>query len=190
MSQDTGTKSNFLKSVFDFHREMVNRKFILVYEGEVNQNITKAFVAMTENRLEKENEERKIKKKVFNVMVECLQNIAKHSSSDDDAKGVGKGIFIVGREDEDYVIITGNPIENSKIMALKAILDRVNKLDRDGIRALYMTAIKQNRISDKGGAGLGFIDIAKKTGSKLIYDFEPIDSELSFFLLKTKVTKD
>ncbi len=191
MNNTSESNNNLLQSVFEFHRVMQERRYILVYEGEVNQDITKAFAAMTEHRLEKEQEERKVKKKVFNVMVECLQNIAKHSdhAANRDNKGVGNGIFIVGSEGDDYVIITGNPILNDRIENVKPLLDRVNELDRDGVKELYKEAIKASKISDKGGAGLGFIDIAKKTGSKLIYGFEPIDDDTSFFLLKTNIKR-
>lgn len=181
--------NNFLKAVFDFHRVMQKKRYILVYEGEVNQDIVKAFTSMAEHRLEKGKEGLKVKKRVFNVMVECLQNITRHSSdADDPALGIGgKGIFVVGQEGDDYVVITGNAVENNKVDELKSLLDRVNDLDSVGVKELYMKAIRASKISDKGGAGLGFIDIAKKTGSKLIYEFQPIDDETTFFLLKTTI---
>ena len=44
-------------------------------------------------------------------------------------------------------------------------------------------------ISDKGGAGLGFLDMAKKTGTKFEYYFEPLDDEKCFFILTIRVAK-
>ena len=43
-------------------------------------------------------------------------------------------------------------------------------------------------LSSKGGAGLGLIDIAKKTGNKFEYHFLPIDDNFSFFILISKVS--
>ncbi|NBR16255.1 MAG: hypothetical protein EBU01_16995, partial [Crocinitomicaceae bacterium] len=77
------SKSEYMKFVVNFHRMMLEKKLTLAYEGEVTQEITKAFTSMTEKNLEKVEEDGKIKKKVYHVMVECLQNIAKHA--DDDA---------------------------------------------------------------------------------------------------------
>ena len=50
--------------------------------------------------------------------------------------------------------------------------------------------MRETAISDKGGAGLGFIDIARKTGSPLEYHFEPLDDKNSFFLLKTSISRN
>jgi hypothetical protein len=44
-------------------------------------------------------------------------------------------------------------------------------------------------MSLKGGGGLGMIDIARKTGEKLEYDFLEIDNKVSFFTLIIKVTQ-
>ena len=38
-------------------------------------------------------------------------------------------------------------------------------------------------LTEKGGAGLGLIDIARKSGRKLFYHFVPYDNHRHFFLL-------
>ncbi len=78
-NQGLVNKSEYMKFVVQFHKMMVDKRLTLAYEGEVTQEITKAFTSMTEKNLEKIEEDGKIKKKVYHVMVECLQNIYKHS---------------------------------------------------------------------------------------------------------------
>ncbi len=190
------SKSDYMKFVVNFHRMMVDKKLTLAYEGEVTQEITKAFTSMTEKNLEKIEEDGKIKKKVYHVMVECLQNIAKHAdddtatASDTLEEGLAKtGIFIIGSDDQEYFITSGNGILNENIPALREMIDNINILDKDGLKELHKFKMRETAISDKGGAGLGFIDIARKTGNPLEYHFEPIDANSSFFLLKSRITK-
>ena len=45
-------------------------------------------------------------------------------------------------------------------------------------------------LTHKGGAGLGFVDMARKSGQKLHFDFEPIDEHFSFFSLKTIISRN
>ena len=45
-------------------------------------------------------------------------------------------------------------------------------------------------ISSKGGAGLGIIDMALKSGNKFEYSFNQIDDSNSFFTLKVKVEQE
>ena len=190
------SKSDYMKFVVQFHHMMVDKSITLAYEGEITQDITKAFTSMTERNLDRMEEDGKIKKKVYHVMVECLQNIAKHAddktetASDVLSEGLAKnGIFIVGSDAKEYFITSGNAIENARIQELKELLENINLLDKDGLKEIYKFKMKENAISSKGGAGLGFIDIARKTGNPLEYHFEPIDKSNSFFLLKSRISR-
>jgi hypothetical protein len=139
----------------------------------------------------KESESNSVQKKVFHVMVECLQNISKHADSfgSDDFLFAGRGIFMVSKGKNDYHVTTGNVIENDKIEELTEMLDHINSLDKDGLKDLYKNQMKEGRLSEKGGAGLGFIDIARKTSNKLDYHFLPIDEGSSFFLLTSSISR-
>ncbi|NOZ47512.1 MAG: hypothetical protein GXO79_12135 [Chlorobi bacterium] len=178
----------FIKSVLSLHEEMVNNGFTLVYEGEFNHQITKMFTSMAERDMEKVNEEKTLKRRVFHVMVECLQNMTKHSDEFSEDSKIGNGMFIVGKKENAYYIITANRVINEKINDLKNSIDGLNKMNKTELTALYKKQIKEGTLSEKGGAGLGLIDIARKTGQKLDYQFLPLDNEYYFFLLKIKIT--
>ena len=49
--------------------------------------------------------------------------------------------------------------------------------------------IKNTNLSDKGGAGLGFVDMARKSGQKLEYGFRDLDQDYAFFSLLTKIAR-
>lgn len=188
---------DYMKLIYSFHEQMVKNDFSLVYEGEITHQITKAFTSLAENSMDRKSEDTTIKKKVFHVMVECLQNLSKHSEDNESMLGVhgtsGNGIFIVGNigdsSNQEYHVITGNPIENHKIEELKTMLDKINQLDKEGLKEFYKKQMREGSLSEKGGAGLGLIDIARKTGEKLEYHFVPVDSNNSFFLLRTKISR-
>ncbi len=121
-------------------------------------------------------------------MVECLQNISKHADSLD-GKPDKRGIVMVSHGKESYNIITGNVIKNEKIASLKSSLETVNSLNKKGLSTLFKKQMLEGRLSDKGGAGLGLINIAKKTGSKLTYQFKELDDEVSFFILTSTINR-
>jgi hypothetical protein len=131
-----------------------------------------------------------VQKKVFNVMVECLQNISKHADSLTDEDEERRGIVMVSKGDDSYNIITGNIIKNERVQSLKDSLEHINSLDKAGLSTLFKQQIKESTISDKGGAGLGLIDIAKKTGSKLIYQFKELNDQVSFFILTSTIKRN
>jgi hypothetical protein len=182
----------FLEFVYDFYKTMKAHEITLVYEGEITHQITKAFTSLAESNMKEEAETGPVQKRVFHVMVECLQNISKHAednSNIEDSSFSGRGIFLVSKGDQEYNITTGNIIDNRRIKELKDMLERINKLDKPGLKELYKEQIQKGKLSDKGGAGLGFIDIKRKTGKQLIYHFLPITEYTSFFLLTSSVPR-
>ncbi len=179
---------NLIKSVLSLHDEMASNGFSLVYEGEFSHEVMKMFTSMAERDMDKSNEDKAVKRKVFHVMVECLQNMTKHSDDVDQNDGIGNGLFIVGKKDGYWSVITANRILKEKIEGLKKSIDNINSLNKEDLNALYKKQIREGTLSEKGGAGLGLIDIARKTGRQLDYQFLPLeDNENYFFLLKVRI---
>jgi hypothetical protein len=177
--------------IYDLHRTMLSQKLILVYQGDFTQESTKSILSMAERNLDSSGEESSIKRKVFNVMVEALQNIVKHSDELVDGQTRSHAaIFLIGRESNRYSIMSGNPIRKENVASLTASLEKINGLDKDGLKDLYKEIIKNTTISDKGGAGLGFVDMARKSGEKLEFSFPEMTSEYCFFCLKVNVPRD
>ncbi len=190
MSNKTNIEQTDMQFVYEFHKEMCDQDLMLVYEGEINQDIANTVLAMTKKNMESENEENTVKKKVFNIMVECLQNIAKHSDENAFNDSTSSAIFMLGRVDNEYVITTGNPMQAKEIENLKEKLDKVNSLDKDGLKALYKEIRLNGSLSEKGGAGLGFVDIARKSGKELIYDFQVEENDLAFFSFQVRIPRN
>lgn len=122
-----------MKYIYELHKTMLAKNLILVYEGEFTQEITKSVLAMAERNMDSMGEESSIKRKVFNVMVECLQNIVRHGEDynpTDDKKQTA--IFMIGKMDDEYVITSGNPVTKEAANTLKEKLDKINSLDKEG----------------------------------------------------------
>jgi hypothetical protein len=170
---------------------MKSHEVKLVYEGKVTHQITKAFISLAEAQMEENEETASVQRVVFHVMVECLQNISRHA--DDCAKGnylySGKGIFMVCNTKDTFLITTGNAVLKDKIKAIIKMIDRINGMNDFQLKDLYMKQMREGTLSEKGGAGLGLIDIRRKTGNKLEYHFIPLSDTLSFFLLTATIPR-
>ncbi|MCB0489012.1 MAG: SiaB family protein kinase [Cyclobacteriaceae bacterium] len=180
-----------MEFIYDLHQSMMTNNVILIYEGDFTQETTKSILTMAERNLESSGEESTIKKRIFNVMVEALQNIVKHS---DETECPERGrhhsaIFLIGNEQSRYSIMSGNPIRKENMPGLKASLEKINSLDKEGLKELYKEIIKSTTLSDKGGAGLGFVDMARKSGEKLEWSFVDVDAESAFFCLKVNIAR-
>src|SRR6478735_3032622 len=121
--------------IYDLHRTMMSQKLILVFQGDFTQETTKSILTMAERNLDSSGEESNIKRKVFNVMVEALQNIVKHSDElVDGEKHSHAAIFLIGKESNRYSIMSGNPIRKTNVEGLDDKLQHINSLDKDGLK--------------------------------------------------------
>ncbi len=176
---------NLLNFVLTLFKAMQKDNLGYVYRGRFTQDITDNILALTENKLEKEEQSSKIKKRVYSILVECLQNITRHQ---DDAKvdlPDNNGLFVIQKHDEKYFITTGNLVLNSNIDYIKNLIETINSLEKEELKEYYKMVLEDGSLSSKGGAGLGLIDMARKSGNKLLYQFRPVDDNSSFFYLHT-----
>ncbi|WP_245576648.1 SiaB family protein kinase [Eisenibacter elegans] len=174
---------NLIKSVLTIYDELLSNGISLVYLGEFSQDITKMFTSMAEEDMDKNQENPSVRRKVYHVMVETLQNLAKHSDEIADQNETGRGLFMIGKKDENYYIITSNRIAIDKKIELESALLQVNQASPEELKEMYRKQIKEGKLSEKGGAGLGLIDMARKVGEKLDYHFLPYDDNYFFFVL-------
>jgi len=176
----------FIQSLLS--EEFVDEGFPLIYKGEFNHQIMKLFTLMAEKKINQSKKEDLVRKKVFHVMVECLQNITKHSEkTDEDGKKIGYGMCMIGEKQEYYFVVTGNKIKNENVCELKERIEYLNLKTKEELDELHKKQMIEGRLSTKGGAGLGLIDIIRKTGQKIIYDFVPLDPYNHYFIMEIRV---
>lgn len=186
------SNNGFLDFVYDFYKGMKEHEITLAYEGEINHQIMKTFTTLAEGNMSKIDESEALQKKVYHVMVECLQNISKHAVHPENEKDseYNHGIFLISRNNQIYSITTGNVIKVERIPYITDLLNHINSLSKKQLDELYKKQLKEGHLSDKGGAGLGFIDIRRKTGKNLEFLFFPISESHSFFLFTSTIPRN
>jgi len=86
-------------------------------------------------------------------------------------------------------VISANLTANYSIHVLEKQINVINSFDDDkALKAYYLEHLENNTMSDKGGAGLGFITIGMKSGNKLKTNFKKINNEFSLFILKATIS--
>jgi len=173
-----------IEKAVEYHHQMLQNSFMVIHRGDFSQESVIPILRMLENNLRNQFELFKNKKRAFHMLVEVLQNVSKHSFL---VNGMHKGIFTLGIVDDKYIINTGNYIAVKEATKLKSHLDRLNEMNREELTELYKVTLRAGKSTQRGGAGLGIIDIARESPDKLSYLFIPIDQEKSFFLLSTSV---
>lgn len=173
--------------VNEFYKNINNGDVLLTFKGSITSELINGILEDVENKMLEAGEDSKIRKKVYNVLVEALQNLYHHV--DELPEGVKEsfepkfGILVVSKQKEEFRIITGNFINTRKIKFLKDKIDKINSLTKDELKDMYKFILNHQKITEKGGGGLGLVDIARKTGNKLDYSFKNLNNDYYFFVL-------
>ncbi len=178
-----------LKYFYDFHQLMEQSEIIMVYAGEFSQALTKTLLSFTERKFNVEKLEDNVKRKIYNIMVEMLQNISKNALDNDHVITGNSPIFMIGESSDFYFLISSNKISNQNIPALKSRIDEVNSLDSEGLKQLYKEVRINGTFSKVGGAGIGVIDMARKSENALVYEFVRLNDEFSMYSLLIRVSR-
>lgn len=174
-------------SVYDLLREMDAQHVVVAYSGVIDGELLESVYAMMDKHLDERMTPADKKKKLFHVLIESLQNVFHHQlRADEGAEKLQTG-FVIKYTGDVYTIVTGNNILNTSVPRLKEKLDKVNSLSPSELRTYYQESLAKTELSDKGGAGLGIIEMARKSGNKLKYEFAEVNGQFTFFTLEVTI---
>ena len=103
-------------------------------------------------------------------MIEVFQNIVRHGEDVEESKDC----FGVRCIADGLHIYSSNYINEKAYTFLNSKLKEINKLSSEELKSLYMEILESTELSEKGGAGLGLIDMARKSGNSIQHNFKEL----------------
>lgn len=161
---------------------------VMTYYGELSEDLVDDFTAKIVDSLIAEYDKKNILKRMFNLLIEGLQNIRIHAEKDNAGKQIA--YFEITRTDFEYNIMFGNLVKKSNEDSLRARLNFLNSISTQEVKQHYLSVLDDGETSSKGGAGLGFITIALKSKNKLNYNFAEYNDDLLCFNLGVTLNRE
>lgn len=168
---------------------MSQSEILLEYNGPVDIKAIEILLKKLRNNQEFKSFQKMTCKRVYAVVVECLENICKNSLTISPAKNIMPSYISVTVYKYNITIVARNLVEESSKENLVRRLEQVNNLDEAALIDLYEHKINTDYIKGKNGAGLGFISMALKSGNKIIYSFKPQEKGYLFFEIIISLNK-
>lgn len=189
MTPNLHKEKEFVQEQFEHLLSLYKRDqtVLLSHHGELSQGVISNLEEAVEAKVSELEIPKGPLKKIFFISVETLQNMLIHGHKD--PEGYQHNFFILTKNDGKLNVISANLVANAFIPALEKQINTINSFDDEkALKAYYLEHLENNTMSDKGGAGLGFITIGMKSGNKLKVDFQKINDELSLFTLVSTVS--
>lgn len=176
--------------LYSYYQEMQKQGTILYFNGPVSQTVVEGIAELLRDKLRADETGLGSVQRVFAVLVEQMQNIVRYSDerleSNTGWEGeIAFGTLMVGHEDDgSYYIACGNRVKAAEGEEIARRIDCLQEMDKDELKAYYKECRKKKKADSLKGAGLGFIDMARKSSRPLEYSITPMDGENSFFMMK------
>ncbi|TAF67218.1 MAG: hypothetical protein EAZ55_02545 [Cytophagales bacterium] len=161
----------------DLHKLFDEDKLIFLYKGDFNQPVLIAVHNIIKNYLNRNPIPFSLYKRLNHLAIELIQNIIKHN-----AKEVvdQESIFMFGKENNKYLILSGNTIPTEKKEHLEYYLDYLNHLTSDKLKIFYKKSIQSVFQFDRKGK-MGLIEMAIKSANIIQYEFSRLNEKYSYF---------
>ena len=182
------------RDLFDFRAVLRRKGIMFAYSGYVTEPVLNGVGEALKRKLAIEDTDTKTIRSVFAIFVEQMQNMIRYSAEKvpPDAplaapSELRYGVLTLGQENGDYVVHAGNLIHHADVARLRERLIALSAMDREQLRAAYKEQLKAEPDGCGKGAGIGFIEIARRASKPIEFDFMAVDDEHAFFALKACV---
>lgn len=180
--------------LYDIWRKYEEPDILFCLNGPISQDLLVEICDTVAHKLRLDNTDTATMIKVHAIIVELSQNIIRYSAervadprSKIDGNELGLGIIAVGCHNNRYMVTSGNLIENSKIPPLERLLGKVHAMSPTEIRKFFLARRKRITPNGSRGAGLGIIEVSRKAGEPIVYEFRRVDKKCSFFCIKAVI---
>jgi hypothetical protein len=177
-----------MSAIERYYQLIQNEKILLSYKGSVDGEVIGSLVKLIEKSITEAGEKLAIRKKVVNILVESLQNVLNYFSEESlDKSFENESFVVVTCTKQEYEITVGNYLSSQRMKTLKKRIDNVNMMSQDDLQRVYLDILENPKVSVNRGAGLGLIDMARRTQNKISYSFSQYDSEHVLFVMSMTI---
>ena len=180
-------RNSYLRYLEKFSIEE-QRSIAVNHFGVFSQDLINSIANGVEEIMISSGDTKKVIKRVFSILIEGLQNIHSHGEKDELNRQLA--FLFLCKNTASYKIVFGNIIQNEDRENLIEYLERINRLENQELKDLYINVLTNGFLSLKGGAGLGFLMMRIKSENTLNYSIENLDSTKSLFMVEVVLKRD
>jgi len=174
-------------NISQIRKVMADEGIVFSFTGKISQSMISFMVEAVKVELENMGEDSKMTRNMFLIAIEQLQNIMSYAKDKhkDGKKYTSQGVMLVGfdKEKKKYYVNCSNEIEEKDKEKITTKIDYINSLEKDQLRKYLREKLRSADDKHDRGAGVGFIEMAKRSSERLEYNYEKIDEKLYFHIL-------
>ncbi len=191
---------NSIDNIHEIQQSLDDQNIVFCYSGYVTESILLGVGDTIKKKFQLIGADKKFSRAVFAIFVEEVQNIIRYSEgvlfdqsagdmpgsemSDEKIESMRRGFVAIGSADGGYFVCCGNLVRKVDAARLEGNLQHIQSLDADELKSLYKETLRNPPPDGSKGAGVGFVDIARRAKGGFEYSFKDVDDEHAYFYFK------
>lgn len=169
-------------------REIITQESVLFsFYGALSQPFIDFFLSTISKQSAKSDNKSTIKALII-IAIEQVQNMMNYSqelspTSPNECTALGMVVLGYDSTKECYYVNGSNQINPNDKEKITTKIEQINALDAQAQRKLLRQKLKSGEDAHLKGAGVGFVEMAKRSSSKLEYSFDEIDGKVYFNIM-------
>ena len=168
--------------LYRLKNEFNQKGVVFCYNGYMTESTLMGIGDAIKKNLILDNTDKQTSKKVFSVFVEQVQNMIRYSAEKENRenqKEIRFGILAVGQDDRGYFVSCGNKIDAKDVPRLEQTLVQIQKMDQKELKKAWKQGLRHGPPIGSKGAGIGFVDIARKAQKGIEFNSKKISKRIS-----------
>lgn len=170
--------------LYELRTEFDKSGIMMCFNGPFSHSIIEETGKAMRNHLTAESIAQASVLDVFAVYIELAQNVRNYLEVREITPPEAmSSIIAIAKNGDGYSISSGNMVLHEDGKALLARVEEVNGMTPEERKCQYRELLRRDAAPGSLGAGLGFLEIAKRTTAKLDCCFRVVDDTFGFFTL-------
>ncbi|MCS6809124.1 MAG: SiaB family protein kinase [Bacteroidota bacterium] len=174
--------------LLEFYKNMDAARILFAFKGTISQNMLTQLSVVLKQQAHEEPQMQIL----FGIFIELSQNVRHYSaeqSVDTQGKPYGVGVVTVSEEGAVYSISSGNAVAPETAERMAQYCQWLNTLDKAALQRLYKQRLLEDPPEGSKGAGVGLIEIARRSDFPLQFHIRDYKNNLKFLILNARVHK-
>ena len=172
--------------MYSLYETFTDEKLSIAYFGAFNDDITSMLIDLSEVYISKTKHLAKLSRKTSFLIAESFQNLIRHGIIEKDSLEeiqYNRDFYQISILEDSVLITSANVLVNEHVPKISEMIEHVNMLNAEELRFLKNQILQNGSMSVKGGAGLGLIEMVRKSKLPLQKSFIPLTQGYSLLLL-------
>jgi hypothetical protein len=175
--------------LYSLRERFADQRIMLCFNGPISRSLIEEIGTALKNYLYAEQAQPSSATDVFATYIEMSQNIRHYAANNGYGELEASATVVIARDEADhYIVSAGNLVEIADGQALITRIAALALLDKAQLKAAYKEQLRKPREATAStGAGLGLLDIARRSTAPLAASLTELTEKRAFLSLRATI---